>query len=191
MILPGFGVDLAVCLGTAVDQRRLDGVPTQARAVGVELQVVVGRIALGEFRVATSWGGGHEPTVDSTQVDGALGTFKIVHVGRAFVANGAAVSWNQVSALGADVEGGLRLGVVERQGIDQVGEQLALRLPRKVRPHDRVVHGLVAHVDLSGQGPFAHVQERGPHREVVAHHVIEPRAQQGLRLDVEQRVRLE
>ena len=129
VILPGFGVDLAVCLGTAVDQRRLNGVPTQARSVGVEFQVVVGGFALGKFSGLPSWGGGHEPTVHGTQVDGALGTFEIVHVGRAFVPHGAAVPWNQVSALGADVEGGLRLGVVERQGINQVGEQLALCLP--------------------------------------------------------------
>ena len=132
-----------------------------------------------------------EPAVDRTQIDGALRPLEIVDVGRALVPHRSTVPWNQVRAFRRDVEGGLRRGVVKRQPVDELGQQAAFRLPRKVGPHHRVVHGLVPHVHLPCQRPLPHVEQRGSDVEVVAGHVIEPRAHEGLRLDVEQRVRLQ
>ena len=187
VVLAHLGVHLAVLQRAAVDERWIDGVPAQTCPVVVGRGVVF-QTGLGEATVLPTRRRRQEPPVDGAQVNRALGPLKIVDVRCALVPHRAAVPWNQVSAFRRDVEGGLRRRVVEGQPVDELCQQAALGLPRKVGPNHRVVHGLVPHVHLPGQRPLAHVQQGGPNVEIVAGHVIESCAQEGLRLNVEERV---
>ena len=128
MVLTDLRIDLTVLQGAAIDQRRIDGVPAQPRPVVVGGQVVF----QGPFRepvILPTRGGRQKPTVDSPQIDGALRTLEVVNVGCALVAHSPAVTRNEISPFGADVEGRFGRGAVKRQTVDEFSQQAAFRLP--------------------------------------------------------------
>ena len=182
-------IHLAVGQATA-EEARIDGIPVETGPVEIEQQAVFHiplRKQIGlELRRARQ-----APLRPGPDVNGALGALKIVDVGVALLADRPAVAGNQVGRLGADVDVGRSGGLEEWQLVQHVGDELTRAGIGEVRPHDRVVHRLIADVDLLGQRALPQVEEGGTQRQVLARRIVESSAEQCLRLDVEQAVALQ
>ena len=175
---------------TATEETRINGVPIQTGPVEVEQEAVL-HVPLRKQVGLQLRRTGQAPLRPRTDVNGTLGALEIVDVGVALLADRPAVARNQVGRFRTDVDVGRSRRLEERQLVQHVGDELTRAGIRKVRPHDGVVHRLVADVDLLGQRALPQVQEGRPEGQVFTWRVIEAGAQQRLGLDVEQAVALE
>ena len=115
-------------------QDGIDGVPAQSSTIVVRSEVIFQRRfrkQVADASVLATRGGRQKPAVDRPQINGALGSFKVVDVRNApiVLVHGSGMAWNEVSPFRTDVKCGLGRRTVKRQSVHQLGDQVAFCLP--------------------------------------------------------------
>ena len=134
---------------------------------------------------------GEVPQGGQTQVDGRLGTFKVVDVRRAFLARRARQAWDESCKLTIHIDARRSLGADARQSIDEACKPACIGVVADVGTIDGVGDGFLSVVDFLGIGTLAEVKHRTAQTEVGVELMLHAGAEESLFQGTETAVRLQ